>query len=119
MKDTRIKQLEAICRIKGVREFILVDGSRVVSAHGTSDAEKKARAISNCGMAARRMSSSGFQYLLFSRENNAHLIVFPAGPMTLGIIKEKEIDSLWLVNQIKKVIKEIGLTFNKGVINDR
>lgn len=107
MMTKRIKELEKISRIKGIRELILTDGSRVISSRGTKEAEKKARALLRCAGKAGHISGSGFHYLLFSRENQAHLLVFPAGTYTLGIIQEKGADSIMLANRIKTVLKDI------------
>ena len=101
--------MEKIARIKGVREFLLVDENRVIiiKAHGVKDPEKKAESILNCSQKAGSISRSGYQYLLFSRENQNHLLVFPVGTFALGIIQEKGVNSIMLANQVKKALKDI------------
>ncbi|WP_462268341.1 hypothetical protein [Desulfobacter sp.] len=105
--NKKIKGLEKIARIKGVREFLLVDANRVVKAHGAKDPEKKAESIINCSQKAGSISRSGYQYLLFSRKNQNHLLVFPVGSFALGIVQEKGVNSLMLANQVKKALKDI------------
>lgn len=118
MAEKPIKGLERISRIRGVRDCILISGNRVIHTPGTARTGEKARALLRCRRHAEQISGTGVQYLLFSRENRAHLFVFPLGRFTLGVTQEKGADSLGLAKKIQNVLKEIEFTIDQGAIHD-
>lgn len=118
MADKGIKGLEKISGIRGIREIILVHGSRVITSPRTKGAGEKARALLSCRRHAEQISETGVQYLLFSRENQAHLLVFPLGPYTLGVTQEKGVDSLRLAKAIQAALTECEFTIDQGAIHD-
>lgn len=95
-----IKEFEKIAEIAGVKSYILVKNNGSVAARQIEEPERIARIVLRCGQNSDAIGVSRFRYLVLARENRENFIIFPIGNYYLGVVKEKNIDSMVLVNSV-------------------
>lgn len=87
-------------RIKGVDQYIVVDPAGKIAGHDISDPQRASKMVFSCGQTIQAIGKNKFRYAIFSRENNKSMMIFPVGTYFLGVEKQKDADTLILVDLI-------------------
>ncbi len=95
-----------ITDIEGVDQYVLVDAKGNVVAHRTDDPKQAARTVLNIGKNLYSIGKTQFKYAIFSRDNKNNLLIFPIGNRYLGVIKQKNVNNMTLINNVKKFLRE-------------
>ena len=82
--------LSHVKRIKGVEEFIVLDGKGNPLAYNSDMGapEKLSKMVFFCGRKLSKIGRQYFKFASFSRQNNRDVLIFPVGGYYLGVIKQ-------------------------------
>ncbi|MFH2058642.1 MAG: roadblock/LC7 domain-containing protein [Pseudomonadota bacterium] len=89
-----------ISKINGVAHYIFVDTQGDVIAHNMIDYQKIGPMISFCGNQSFAIGKRRLKFLIFSRKNQKDLLIFPVGNYYLGVIKQKEIKTVEIADNV-------------------
>ena len=92
--------------IEGVDQYIFIDNKGNIVAHDIKDPQKVSDMVFSCGQNIRVIGKNKFKYAVFSRKNKKNIMIFPIGNYSLGVIKQKDADTLVLVDIILKFLHE-------------
>lgn len=102
-----IKEFAEIAEISGVKNYILVKNNGSIAARQIEEPDRIARVVLRCGKNSDAIGVPRFRYLMLARNNRENFIIFPVGNYYLGVIKEKNIDSMALVNSVLEFIDNL------------
>ena len=101
------KKFLQISAIRGVDQYIFLDNKGNIAAHEIKDPQKASEMVFSCGQNIRAVGKNKFQYAVFSRKNKKDIIIFPVGNYSLGVVKQKDADTLVLVDIIFRFLHEL------------
>lgn len=96
-----------ISMIQGVDQYIFLDNKGNIAAHEIKDPQKASEMVFSCGQNILVVGKNRFKYAVFSRKNKKDIIIFPIGNYSLGVVKQKDADTLVLVDLILKFLHEL------------
>ncbi len=96
-----------IAGIEGVDQYIFTDPEGKIAAHDIKDPQKVSALVFSCGQNIRTIGNKTFRYAVFSRENKKDIIIFPVGNYSLGVVKQKDTQTLVLVDNILNFLHEL------------
>lgn len=99
--------IEKISQLKGVHAYILVNTKARIITHSIQNPDHIAPMISFCGQQARFIGKTKFKYMVFPRDSQRDLLIFPVGNFFLGVIKSKETKAKLLADGILKIINSL------------
>ena len=102
-----LKEFKGITKVKGVKNYILVRNDGKIAAYKIETPQYFSELVLKCGKDCDTIDLFSFRCLLFSRKNNENMYILPVGNYYLGVIKEKEIDDIVLMNSIFNFIKSL------------
>ncbi len=107
IKTATLEKFIQISKIAGVDQYILVDQKGNIAAHDIKNSERVARMILSCGQNSFAIGKTLLKYVVFSRQNQKNIFIFPVGNYYLGVVKQTNIDNFVLVNNIIKFLKNL------------
>ena len=102
-----------IAKISGVDQYIFIDNKGNIEAQSIKNSQKAAEMVFSCCKNIRAIGRNQFKYAVFSRKNKKNLILFPLGYYSLGVVKQKDIGTLVLVEIILESLQELLNTKDK------
>jgi hypothetical protein len=96
-----------ISKIPGVDQYIFLDKKGNIAAHDIKDTQKASDMVFSCGQDIRVIGRNKFKYGVFSRKNKKNIIIFPVGNYYLGVVKQKDSDTIVLVDIILNFLHEL------------
>lgn len=104
-----------ISQVKGVKDVILFnkEGTIVASSdHNPIKNQKNTQnfiinLISDCGNIATLVGSSRIIHIIISKKNRENIIAFIIGSHILGITKEAETDTSFLIKEVNRFMMEM------------
>ena len=78
-----------IGRIKGVDQYVLVDGRANIMIHDMTEFETVAKVVWSCGRNLSVLGKNKFKYAVFLRKNKNDFLIFPVGKYYLGVVERK------------------------------
>lgn len=111
---TSLKTFMQIAKLPGVDQYILVDRQGKIAAHDIKTPEQAATMVLTCGLNSEVIGRTRFEQIIISRQNQKNIFIFPVGKYYLGVVKQKQIDNIRLVNHIGKFLDRI-LNKKKGL----
>lgn len=96
-----------ISEIPGIDQYIFLDPKGNIAAHDIKNPKKVSEMVFSCGQNIRAISRKKFKYAVFSRKNKKNIIIFPVGNYFLGVVKQKQADTLVLADTIVKFLHEL------------
>lgn len=96
-----------IAKIEGVDQYIFTDPKGKIASHDIKDPQNVSAMVFSCGQDIRTIGNKKFRYAVFSRENKKDIIIFPVGNYSLGVVKQKNTQTLVLVENILNFLHEL------------
>jgi len=96
-----------ILKIPGVDQYIFVDKKGNIAAHEINSPEKAAKAVHFCGKRSQAFGKDKLRCILFSRNNQKDLLIFPVGNYYLGVVKQESMNSIALADNIIKSLTDL------------
>ena len=104
---TSLKTFKQIARLSGVDQYILVDRQGKIAAHDIKNPERAARMVLTCGQNSSIIGKTRFKQIMFSRQNQKNIFIFPVGKYYLGVVKQKQIDNITLADNVGNFLDRI------------
>lgn len=101
------KKISDIIKISGVDQYIFVDKKGTIAAHAIKDPQKVARIVHFCGQNSLAIGKTQLKYTIFSRNNQKDLLIFPVANYSLGVVKQKNTNSVALADNIIKFLEDL------------
>jgi len=97
---TTKEALERLRNIKGVAQYIILEGNGRVICQDMNNYLMYAPMITSCLNICKTIDTHRFRYLVFAQKNHEDFIVLPLGKYLLGVVKEANLSSAQLILNI-------------------
>ncbi len=95
---------QAVARVTGVDQYILVDHHGRIVTHDMEEPERISRMVHTSGQRLSALGRANFMYVAFSRRNNRNLLIFPVGIYHLGVIKQPDMDNAQVAGAVMECL---------------
>ena len=104
-----LKHFLQVPKIKGVARYILADRNGEVVIHNMKGYKNKGSLISFCTEQAWSIGRGKVHYLVFTRRSGEDLFIFPVGNYSLGVVKEKDIQTVELISSVLEFLNGLDI----------
>ena len=110
MTVSDIRHFMKISQVSGVDRYLFADPDGRVIAHNFKTYQSAGRMVALCAKNAQAIAGQRLEYLVFKRQNNQDLLIFPVGKYYLGVIKQSDIPDGEVTGNILAFIKSMPET---------
>ncbi|WP_022663950.1 roadblock/LC7 domain-containing protein [Desulfospira joergensenii] len=100
--------ISAVAEVRGVDQYIWVDPEGNILAQDTRNPEQFARMVVSCTRPLYEVGKTKFRQVVFLRENQENIFIFPVGNGYLGVIKQRGVEDDEMVRALAEFLNAVS-----------